>query len=422
MSIHAARQILLAALLLPLSANAVANQLSLEAAVDRALASNPSLSSLQFDERALAAESRQAGLIPNPELTISAEDAFGTGQRQALDDLQTTLSLSQVLERGLRVRRVAVADARYDAFGTEQRAVRLDVAAETARRFVEVLGLQAKLALANEAVGLAEAAESAANDRVRSAKAPDAEVLRARADLARARLVAEDAEHELLTSRRRLSAQWGETGMVDALEAAGDLLALPDTAPLDQLEQRVGENPDLLRFNSLQDIRLAELRLQQQRTKPSWTVSAGVRHFARSDDVAGVASLTIPLSFRDRNSGNIAASEARVSQVETDRNAANVQIRTQLFAWLQELRHAHHVVETLQASVIPDSQRALEATRRAYQRGRYGYRELQLARSDVLAAREQLIEAATNAHRFAIEIDRLVGGSQGLLNPAQTAQ
>ena len=52
---------------------------------------------------AAEARVRQARVRPNPELGLEAENAFGTGPFQGYDNAETTLSLSQDLERGRRV-------------------------------------------------------------------------------------------------------------------------------------------------------------------------------------------------------------------------------------------------------------------------------------------------------------------------------
>ena len=52
---------------------------------------------------------------------------------------------------------------------------------------------------------------------------------------------------------------------------------------------------------------------------------------------------------------------------------------------------------------------AVEQSRYAYERGRYGYIEWVAAQRELLDQRRALLEASANAHRFRIEIERLTG-------------
>jgi outer membrane protein TolC len=52
---------------------------------------------------------------------------------------------------------------------------------------------------------------------------------------------------------------------------------------------------------------------------------------------------------------------------------------------------------------------ASDETRRAYERGRYGYFELRSVQTDLLRAQSELVEASAGAHRLVIALERLIG-------------
>lgn len=413
-----ARWLLPAAFLIPSIASAIepgvadGPPLALQAAVSRSLQSSPELAVQDFALRVQDGALTQAGLSPNPELGLDVEDALGSGERRDFAAAQTTLSLRQVLERGARARRIEAASAGRSQLEAERAERRMDVAAETARRYYRVLSDQERLRLTHEATVLAERAVEAARVRVRAAQAPDAELARAEAQLARTRLDHEDVEHELLTARHELAALWGATTPDFGL-AQGDLLVLPDVESFDALARRLDANPSLLKFTSTRALREAELRLAEQKRKSSWSVSAGVRHYEDGDDFAAVAGLTIPLALRDPARGEIAAAQARLEQLDVERIANALQVRTQLFGWLQELAHARHAADTLDREIIPRMSAALTQTEYAYQRGRYGYAELVAAQRELLEVKRARIQVAVDAYRYATEIDRLTGEMPG---------
>jgi len=382
--------------------------IGLNEAVARTLTRNPALIAFGYQSQAQDGRVLQAGLAPNPELSFTVENALGTGNFSGTDGAETTLSIAWILERGVRQRRIDTARAGIPLLAVETDIKRLDAAAETARWFFASLSGQARRVNAREAVRLAQETVQAVQKRVTAGKSPQAELARAQAELARTKLKQEDIEHELVSARRRLAAQWGETEP-QFTRVSGDLMALPDTASFEDLGTRISKNPDIARFLSKQRVDEAELRLARAQRKPSWRVSAGIRRLEISDDEAFVANVTLPLALRNRNQGRIAEAQASLAQTNAEADAARIRYETLLFVIYQELQHSLHRVETFRDDVIPRLEQALKDTRKAYELGRYSYFEWRTVQQDLLDARSALLEASVDAHQKAIEIERLTG-------------
>ncbi len=308
---------------------------------------------------------------------------LGTDEFRGVRSAETTVTLGWYLERGLRRRQIVdAARAGVSLRIVDAEIVRVDSAAETARRFLDCLAFQGRLRNAGEAVGVAQETVNLIQESVALGRSLEAEVARAEVDLARAELLQEDYEHELLSAYHRLSAQWGETEP-DFSSVSGGVDPLPVLEPFEALLARVNENPQLLRFMSQQRLDEAELRLAEARSKPSWHLSAGVRHIATTDDFALVGGLTVPLPIRDRNEGHIAEARADVASTLAQVTASRVRIKTQLFVLYQELNHNLQLAARLRADVIPRLERALADTRRAYELGRYGYSEWRIVQGQL---------------------------------------
>lgn len=382
--------------------------LNLDTAVARTLESNPRLIAFGYQIHAQQGRLQQSELKPNLELGLLVENALGSGDFEGIDSAETTLSLAWVLERGKRERRVDAARAGISLLETEAEIQRLDAAAETARAFLDTLALQERLIRTDDAVVLAEQTAAAVQKRVQAGRTPAADLARAEAELARMRLDREDIEHELRTSHRRLAAQWGETQPGFA-HVNGDVHQLPVPDSYANLLARLEQNPDLSRYLNEKRLREAELRLAEARAKPNWLLIAGVRRLERSDDQAFIAGITIPLTTRNRNQGQISEARARLAMTDADRTATRVQIETQLFALYQELQHSLHRAATIREEILPRIEQALEDTERAYAAGRYGYFELRVVQAELLDTRTALVESSIDAHRHVIEIERLTG-------------
>jgi outer membrane protein, heavy metal efflux system len=387
-----------------------AQVLTLRDALTKTLAHNPDLKAFGFEIEAQAGRRQQAGARPSPEVGLLLENALGSGAHSSLDVAETTLSIGFAIERGARERRIDVADAGTGMLETEGTIRRLDLAAETARRYIAVPEGQSQLTQSKNAVRLGEQTLLAVQARVRAAKVPPAEDARAQAQLARMRLDEEHAEHELLAARRRLAALWGDTN-ADFGDTSGDLASLPPLEPFEALRSRLQQNPDFSRLVSEKRVREAELRLAEMRRRPPWQLTAGVRRFEDAGDHAFIVGVTVPLGSRDLARGAILEARANAAGVDARGEALRVRLDAELFGLYQELRHAYAEVTTLASDVLPRMEEAEQQSRYAYERGRYSYIEWAAAQRELLDARRALLEASANVHRHRIEIEHLTGGA-----------
>jgi outer membrane protein, heavy metal efflux system len=395
--------------LLAAPARSASAPLTLRQAIQAALAANPDLAGFAFELRAQEARTDAAGLRPAPELRVEAENLLGTGEHRRFDATETTFALSQVVELGgKRAARVGAARAGRELITVAEQAAQLDVLAEVTRRFIHVAGDQEKLALTRKATALARQTVQAVDLRVQAARAPRAELRRAHITLARAEVAQEHAEHELRSSRRKLAALWGD-GEARFGKVAADLYRLPRPVPFEDLLARLDRNPDFVRFASEARLRDAELRLAEARRRADINVSGGLRHLEASGDQALVLGFSLPLGAGRQAAPAIAEASALRALTDARRRAAEVRARAQLFALYQELKHAITETELLQDRVLPEMSAALDETRAAYERGRYGYLEWVEAQREFIAIRRSLIEAAGNAQLFQAEIERLTG-------------
>lgn len=383
------------------------NALSLEQAISAALERNPDLQAFAFELTAAAARGQQAALRPAPELSVDLEDFAGSGRVRGLDAVQATLGLSQVVELGgKRTARMAAGSAGLDALEIERQSKQLDVLAEVVRRYLHVASDQEQQLLTRRATELARQTVRAAEVRLAAAKAPEVEIRRARISLARAELEEEHAEHELLSSRRKLSAMWGEREPAFKTVSA-DLYQLPAIGKFEILVGNLELNPDQLRFLSEARLRDAELRLAETRARTDLTINAGIRRLQETRDQALVVGVSMPLFSGSRADGAIQEAQALREQTDAERKAHSIKAQAQLFELYQELRHALTEAGTLRDQVLPEMEAALSATRHAFERGRYSYLEWVEAQRELISVRRALIDAARNAHLYRAEIERL---------------
>lgn len=371
---------------------------------------NPALRTFGYELKAQQGRQRQAGMAASPEVSLVIEDLLGTGDFKQVDSAQTTLSISWVLEGDIRQAHLNVARADASSLSTEAKAHRLDVAAETAHLYIAVLANQLRLESALKMVALAKETTQAVKKRVMVGKAPEAELARAEAELARRQLAHEDIEHELSSAIHRLAAQWGET-TPRFTSVEGDLFILPATLPFETLKTELEQSPGFARLVSERQLKQAQLNLAQSKSNPEWRVNLGVRHFEMSNDQALVAGISLPFGERSRNRGGIIEAQENLSQTEAKVVEFRVRFETTLYVLSEELKHSLHRVNSYRNDIIPRLEKALKETGRAYKLGRYRYLEWRTVQADLLGARNALIESTIDVHLKAIEIERLTGAS-----------
>ena len=401
----------LALLCLTLSTSAQAlaetTPLTLSTAITQTLNENPALQVFSFRREALDGNRATAQLRPGYELGVEAENFAGSGDTEGFSSAEFTLSLSSVVELGdKRNARISAVGSRYHHLTAQQEIAALELMGEVTRRFVAVLAAQHRLALARESAQLAQQTYSEVNTQSNAGVAPLADVKRAAAAAAQARLTVTHKEQELAYLKVALAAMWGEHTPAFT-SVAGDLYQFGDTVAFDTLINSVEQNPAIQIFAAEEGLRSAELRLArtQSRTDISWSV--GVKRLEDGNDTALVAGVSIPLFSGQRNRSATQTATAARNEVFVRRDVALTNIRTQLFHAYTSRAQAILTVEQLRSTIIPALADALQETKRAYDRGRYRYLDYLSARQEWIAARRALIDAASNTLIYGAEIEQL---------------
>lgn len=385
--------------------------LTLERAVSRAVADNPALRGSEYLLQAARAHESRAGQSPPVAIGAELEDFAGTGALNGVDALQATLRLSGVIELGgKRLARMALAGRETDIALIEQRMQRLDLLAQVATRFAEVAARQEQLAVAEEATRLAEVTAERVAERIRIGAAPRYELGRAQVRLARVRIDEEHAQHQLASSRVRLTAHWGAT-TPDFERVSANLFELPETKSLEQLSDEIDASPSIQRMLSRE--RLAEAQQQLARLGRKFDIawSGGVRYLRSFDDTAIVASLAVPFGAQRRAEPSIREAEAIRSKAPLDVQSARTEAYATLFELYQELSHARLEAQMLREKVQPQAQSVLQLTEEAFRQGRSSFLEFASAQQQLLEVRRDAVNAAAEYHALLIEIERLTGSA-----------
>lgn len=387
---------------------------SLRDAVALALLHNPGLASFAWEIRAREARILQAGRLPNPAVSVVAEDIGGSQVSSLADGQviqpQTTIQLSQLIELGgKRGARQRLATVDRDLAGWDYETARMDVLTEVSRAVTDVLAAQETVALTEETTRLVEQVQQSVGVRVVAGVVSPIEETRATVSLAAVRVEAARARRVLDASRTRLALLWGSPTAVFTT-VVGDLKALPAPLPaLSDLAGRIAQSPELARWAVEMSQREAALAVERSRGVPDVSVVAGYRRFTDIDSHAFVVGASIPLPFFDRNRDGIEEARSRLAKVHEERRAAEVRVAATLADAYAALASAHDEVTALRSAVLPGSQQTFDAVSEGYRLGRFGYLDVLDAQRTLIGAGSQYLRALSDYQKAVADVERLIG-------------
>ncbi|OYY68176.1 MAG: hypothetical protein B7Y00_03215 [Sphingomonadales bacterium 17-56-6] len=376
----------LAGALLATGSTVNAEPITLSDALKSAVGSSPRVTQAKALAEAAEARARQAGISPNPELSLEVENFAGSGAFQGLRSTETTLAVSQRLELGgKRSARVEVARAERDFAFLSYKTALADLDRDIRLAHAELRADEDRAVLARDNTAAAEELARIAKVLVDAGREPPLRQLRAEAALAEARAEQARTLGELLSSRRLLATLiWRDD---PELSATFTDESAPPNVPVEL--PSLNEQLAIAQKNAA----FARVRLARANAVPDVTASGGVRRFAEGRETALVAGVSIALPFRDRNRGNIDAAQSESLAAESATmlarmEATRVRQDARILLGAAEVRY-----EALAGLGISQAEEALRLTRIGYNAGKFSLLELLDVQTALTTAKLNLIQA-----------------------------
>lgn len=360
---------------------------------------NPRLVGPRAESDAAAALVDQARLRPNPEVSFEVENVAGSGAFSGLQSTEYTLSVGQRLELGgKRSARVGAAEAQAELASLRAKLTAVELGQLVRERYLLAVAATARVELAEDVVARGEELARIAGVLVEVGREPPLRALRADAALAEARARLVEAKAESLSARTALASLWA------ASEAPLVPADFPNIIPPASLMSEATESLNYRVARAESTAAAAEIERQRSLRIPDPTISAGVRRFEESGDNAFLVGVSIPLPFRDRNQGNIAAAEARLRAANAREAVALADYGQSVATARARYLGAEARVETLSQTSLPQAEEALRLVRIGYRNGRFPLIEVLAAAEARDTIRETLIAAREERGRAAAEL------------------
>ncbi len=374
--------------------------LTLERAISMALATSPELRSAAQSVAIAEGALVQAGLFPNPEISLLREGMSSTSGRT------DTYQLSQAIELGgKRGARIKLADQdRAIALG-DVTVGKADLRADVIAAYLEAITAQEHVTLAKESLSLAGSATNAASRRVAAGKISPLEKTRSSVAEAGARLELSQALADAALSKRRLAALWGSTQPDERpLQTPDiDLAMIP---PLAELQSRLDASPQMQRARMQIARQESQVNLAKADRIPDLTVTLGQKKERMTNVSQTVVGLTIPLPLFNRNQGNLLSALRSVDKAKTDAEVEYLRASQAIADAHQRASVAQEQIDSMRKEILPAAQSAFDAAVTGFELGKFGFIDVLDAQRTLFQSRAQYLSALSARYRSLADLQR----------------
>jgi cobalt-zinc-cadmium efflux system outer membrane protein len=357
--------------------------ITLEEAIEEALARAPDLRAASEVIVQARADLRTASLLPNPQVTSSTTLQHLGGQftpENPGGPPQYAFDLAQPFDSilfGKRAAAIASARRAVDVAGADLADVRRRRAADVAAAFLDVLEARAVVDLARVDLDDLRTIQDLTRRRLQLGGSAPVDLDRATLAVASAAQDLRSAETAHASALAILGALIGRSAPAPVLELSGRLDVLNPREPPDlelTLAAAEAARPDLVSLRRQVARWEAETRSQKRQALPTLGLQAGYI-YQRQQPIGAPnqneweASVAMSLPLFDRNQGNIAKAESQARQAGASLEAARVALRAELAQALAAFRGARAGVAAADADQLAAARSLKDRMQAAYEAG-----------------------------------------------------
>jgi len=387
--------------------------ITLDEAWRAAETASPVLRGAQANAAALdaqIAESRSA-LWNNPQL--SGEFARRRTPQPGLPDQSTqewALGISQAFETGGQAQyRRDAADGERAALDAQIEESRRQLRFEVERSFLQILSLQQRIALEDEAIKTIQQAASAVRSRVAAGEDTRLDGNVAAVEVGRARNQLAGLTSQLIETRSQLASLMQLPAGV--LPIAQGALDRAGTYSLAQLLESANRRPQFDALTQREQAARSRLGLERAARSPDVTVGLGMAREGPGDArerVTGI-NLSVPLPVFRRNAAAIGRASADLTQVQIERQTAEREARATVTALWVKLDALTSRIAQIRSNIVAALDENQRLSTRAYREGELGLLELLVVTRQVLDGRRDLLEAVTETALTRVALEQAAG-------------
>jgi outer membrane protein, heavy metal efflux system len=374
--------------------------LTLDAAIERALAANAAIAAARLTRPIHIAGLRVAGERPNPEVNAEIEK----------ETPKQSLGVAVPFELGgKRAKRLAVGEATLRAADAELAAITAQVRNDVRRAYFDVLVAERRLAVLGELRDLSARARDAARTRFESGDVPRLEALQADLAFNTAITEATSAEGAVTAARAKFDVLLGPpSGSGQHLSTPLDAGVPIVTAEMLQLAHT--QSTELAALDRRIDEQRARFDLSRALRAPDVVAGATLTHDAEPEFTYGwraAVSMTVPL-FTTHAAG-VAVEQATLAQLVAQRQATVAHIDAEVTAAAASAEAERVAYARYRDSILPQAQQVEQLAQDSYQLGQTGLAALLQALQASRDVRLRALDAVSRYQSAVADLERAIG-------------
>ena len=395
------------------TAHAGAERVTVDEAIHLALQNNTALQAQQHTIAVAEGDLRQARTFPhNPRLAGEGLTGHaGNGIRQ--NARKYTVKLSQEIPLGGKwQQRQQIAGAGLERTTWDVQNAQRELVKEVKETFYRILFLEEKRAFADQALELALQLLHLAEERYRVGESPQLDVNLARVEVQNVQRQRLEVLSQLTQTRATLNRLLARPP--DApLTVSGTLDAPPHPLDVESLRQQaLQQRPDLRSRNAAVEVATGEVALAQAQRVPDIEVAFIFEREETGADIRQTfgGGLAVPLPLWNRNTGGIAAAQARTHVAELERLALQQVVTTEVANTVTELQRLRASLQLFQETILPQSQDNLSLLRQAFSAGAVGIVPLVTEQRAFIATSNEYLETRFAYRTALVALESMIGG------------
>ncbi|MCI0456022.1 MAG: TolC family protein [Gemmataceae bacterium] len=385
---------------------ALSRPIGLADLIGLSLEQNPGLRQAEFDIEAARGRAVQAGLYPNPRLSVNAEEVGG---RQGRGGIVTLPQVQQEIVTGGKLRlSQAVAEREVDQAGLALIRQRVTLLTAVRQGYFKVLAVRRRVEVLDDLIQLATQSYENAKKVLGAGEATKPDVYQFEIELERFRADREAARQDLAAAWRRLSFTMGTPNLpyhplVGSLEAPAPVYEF-DRA----YEYLLTVHPELR--SAEVGVTRAQFALRRAQAEPIPNVTVGGGYVANFNDRDNqfTYQVSVPLPLFNRNQGNIRTAQAELGRAGQEVSRVRNDLGGRLAAAFGQYAAARQRAERYRSTILPRARESYRLTLLAFRGGQFEYLRVLQAQRAVGEANLTYTQALFEQWRAASEVAGLL--------------